>query len=531
MTRLNDTEKPNERTQTAQFESVPAPNCSDSHKDLPLKQALQQYSKYIYHILGLATVIILWGYDLVVVGSITAVDPFLRDFGEFDRIEDGEEKWIIPAMWLSLWQAMPCVGQLVGAVTAGRLQDKIGRKTCLLIGSVITALSVLIEVMAYKAPSVNGKRGVFLAGKVVQGCALALVKMVTLTFVSETAPTCLRGAAMAIFPAFNLLGQLLGALVVFGVNQINDKTGYLIAFGVQWVFSIAPFAMAFMLPESPAYLVREKKIDAARASLVRLYAPKNNIDELLQNLTRSIEEEHRITEDITYAQCFKGTNRRRSLIVIFANLLPPLFGLPLLTSSSYFLQQVGMSSTYSLMMLIIGIVVGTIANLGSTWTLSHIGRRRLIISTLLLAGGVWGAMGIIGCVPSQGYTPWLTAALLMLVIIVCGLGVWPTSYAIMSEVSALRLRAPSQAIGGIAAYISSIFTNFVLPYLYNPDAADLKAKTGFVFMGCCVLAAGATWLVVPEMKGRSVGDVDRMFQEGVGARESRKWPSRGLKSG
>jgi SP family general alpha glucoside:H+ symporter-like MFS transporter len=319
------------------------------------------------------------------------------------------------------------------------------------------------------------------------------------------------------------LGQLLGALVVFGVNHIENETGYLIAFGVQWASSIAPFAMAFVLPENPAYLVREKKMDAARASLVRLFAPKNNADQLLGNLQKSIEEEQHTADSITYTQCFKGTNRRRSLIVIFANLLPPLFGLPLLSSVSYFLQQVGMSSTYSLMMLIVDIVVGTIANLVSTWTLSHLGRRRLAISTLLLAAVIWCAMGIIGCIPSHDYTPWLTAAFLMLVIAVCGVGVWPASYAIMSEVSALRLRAPSQAAGGIAAYVSFIFTNFVLPYLYNYDAADLKAKTGFVFTGCCVLAAGATWLVVLEMKGMSVGNVDRMFEEGVGARESRKW--------
>ncbi|KAL1598052.1 hypothetical protein SLS60_008540 [Paraconiothyrium brasiliense] len=321
------------------------------------------------------------------------------------------------------------------------------------------------------------------------------------------------------------LGQLLGALVIFGVNQIKNETGYLIAFGVQWAFSIAPFGMAFLLPESPAYLVRENKMDAARTSLAQLFAPKNNVEELLEKLREAIAEEERAAGSVTYRKCFQGTNRRRSLIVIFANLLPPLFGLPLLTSSSYFLQQVGMSSTYSLMMLIVGIVVGTIANLGSTWTLSHVGRRRLTISTLLFAAAIWTAMGVIGCLPVRGFTQWLTAAFLMLIIMVCGLGVWPASYAIMSEASALRLRAPSQAIGGISAYVSAIFTNFVLPYLYNPDAADLKAKTGFVFTGCCVLAAGATWLVVPEMKGKNVSEVDRMFQEGVGARESRKWRS------
>lgn len=43
-------------------------------------------------------------------------------------------------------------------------------------------------------------------------------------------------------------------------------------------------------------------------------------------------------------------------------------------------------------------------------------------------------------------------------------------------------------------------------------------------MGCCVLAAGATWLIMLEMEGRSVDDVDRLFQ-GVGARESERWES------
>lgn len=190
-----DTEKPNESTLQV--------DRNDPHKDLPLKQAIQQYSRYVYYILGLGTVIILLGYDQVVVGIITAVDPFLRDFGGSDKIEDGEESWIIPAMWLSLWQATHWIGQLVWAITAGRLQVTIGRKRCLLISSLITTLSVLVELLAYKATNINGKRGVFLAGKIIQGFALALVKMVTLTYVSETVPNCLRSAAMALFPAFN----------------------------------------------------------------------------------------------------------------------------------------------------------------------------------------------------------------------------------------------------------------------------------------------------------------------------------------
>jgi len=328
---------------------------------------------------------------------------------------------------------------------------------------------------------------------------------------------------MAMFPAFNILGQLLGALIIFGINSIKDERSYIIAFSMQWAVSIFPFAMVFILPESPAYLVRKRNMDAARASLTRLFAPDNDIEELLERLRASIEEEERLAEGISYVQCFKGTNRRRSLIIIFANLLPPLFGLPLLTSASYFLQQIGMSSKNSLLALIVGIVIGFLGNMGSTWTLSHINRRPLTIWTTCIAALLWGAIGIAGCFPSESITPWVTTACLMLTIFVCGLGVWPASYAITSETSALLLRAPSQAIGGISAYLAAIFTHFILPYLYNPDAADLKAKTGFVFAGTCAIAAAATWYVVPEMRGRSAVEIDRLFEEGVKAYKSRKW--------
>ncbi|KAF1955840.1 putative sugar transporter [Byssothecium circinans] len=496
---------------------------SDPHADLPLRQALRQYSKVSWWVIGLSTVIILWGYDLAVVGAVASLDPFQRDFGVFDKIEDGEEKWIIPAIWLSLWQAFPSVGQLIGASIAGPLMDKIGRKKCILAGAILVSISVLVEFLANRAPTLERMRGVFLAGKIIQGTATALIKMSAMTWVSETVPTCLRGPAMVVFPACNLIGQFIAAVVVFGLNSVTTDMGYLIALGIQWAFSIAPFAVAFLLPESPAYLVRKKKMEEAKHNIERLFAPKNDTDAILEKLRISIEEEEKMTQGISYATCFKGHNLRRTWIVIFANLLPPLFGLPLLSSASYFLQQCGMKNSYSLLFLIVGIVVGFLGNIGSTWTLSHLPRRRLTILTLLIPALLWSAVGISGIFTAYQTTQWLIAALLMLVIFTTGMGVWSTSYAIMSEVSSLRLRAKSQAIGGISAYLASIFTNFVLPFLYSPDAADLKGKTGFVFMATCVVGAAATWAVVPEMKGRSPIEIDHMFEEGVKARKSGGW--------
>lgn len=508
---------------------VPNDTVENSEANLPLRQALRQYSKITCWVLGLSTLVILWGYDLAVVGAVSSLEPFQHDFGVFDKIEDGEEKWIIPAIWLSMWQALPSVGQLVGALVAGPLADKRGRKSCMLWGAIIVTISILIVFLANRVPGIEGMRGVFLAGKIIQGFATALLKITTLTWISESVPVCLRGPSMAVVPAANLLGQFIGALVVFGVNGVEDDKGYLITLGLQWFFCLAPFVMCLILPESPSYLVRKARIDEARSSITRLFAPKNDCDKILAQLQATDEEERsqaRNDTAITYAECFRGTNLRRTGIVIFANLLPPLFGLPLLTAASYFLQQVGMKSTWSLLFLIIGIIVGFAGNVGSTWTLSHLPRRPLTIISLLISALLWGVMGVSGTIPSaesSGVSAWLTAALMMAIIFVCGLGCWSSSYSIMSEVSSLRLRATSQAIGGVVAYIASIFTNMVLPFLYNPDQADLKAKTGFVFAATCLVAAAATWGVVPEMKGRSAVEIDRLFEEGVKAWRSGGW--------
>ena len=90
-----------------------------------------------------------------------------------------------------------------------------------------------------------------------------------------------------------------------------------------------------------------------------------------------------------------------------------------------------------------------------------------------------------------------------------------------------RVRARSQAVGGVAQQVSSILMSFVLPYIFNTDAGNLKAKTGFIFAGLCAISAAVSWLYVPEMKGRSVDEIDHMFRLGLRARGFKKWKGSG----
>jgi uncharacterized membrane protein YedE/YeeE len=76
-------------------------------------------------------------------------------------------------------------------------------------------------------------------------------------------------------------------------------------------------------------------------------------------------------------------------------------------------------------------------------------------------------------------------------------------------------------VSGIASGVFSI----ILPYIYNADKGNLRAKTGFVMAGFAAVGMVATWLAVPEMKGRSPMEIDRMFALKLPTRSFEQWRS------
>lgn len=307
--------------------------------------------------------------------------------------------YIIPTAWLSAWSAAGPIGMMAGSITGGHLQDCRGRRASLAVGSTLSAFAVALCYVSDLPEAIDPRRGVFLAGKLLQGFATGMLLCATQTYMSEVLPTILRGPIIAFFPIFTLLGQLIGAVVVHACMKSRSAESYHICFATQWPLSAVSLMFAVFLPESPAWLVRRNKSDKALKSQKRL-----NIAEVD---TRDIVEELRVsnvareqTHDSSwtgYLDCFKGTHRRRTFIIAFASSLPQLFGLTLLSNASYFLEMVGMDANNSTVFLIVGIALGLISNIVSLWALNAIGRRILTLVTLGTTAILWLAMGIAGC--------------------------------------------------------------------------------------------------------------------------------------
>ncbi|KAH8731609.1 hypothetical protein GQ44DRAFT_755693 [Phaeosphaeriaceae sp. PMI808] len=499
----------------------------EEEKAAPLSKLIRLYSTMVWWMVGMSIAILYSGYDSVILGALNSVEAYQRDWGEWMLNSDpdpAKEKWewTIPALWLSLWDGIGPLGQIAGTALGGWLMDRLGRRFCLMMGSTIGIVAILNLFFSNRPADKGWRRIILLIGKVVQGFGLGIIKIGTMTYMSEVAPTRLKGPIMSLIPTLTLFGQLIGSIVIFVVSKDLEPKSYLIALGSQWAVAVPPFVMAFLLPESPAYLLLKNKRSSALASFARLLGPKHNAKAAVDRMQHTMEEEARNAVKVTYWDCFKASNRRRTFIVMFAGCIEFLFGLSLLSSVSVFLQQMGMKKSASILFLIAGIIIGGIANLGSSWTVSHFGRRQLITTSFLITAGLWGVMGFAG-IKQFSWTPWFAAGLCSAIITVCGLGCWPASYALLGETSSLRLRSKTMALGALMNNLTGILANFVLPFMYNSDALDWGAKTGFVFAALSLGGAACTYLFVPELKGRSELEIDNFFAKGVRAIGSTHW--------
>lgn len=184
---------------------------------------------------------------------------------------------------------------------------------------------------------------------------------------------------------------------------MDTKLAYRLCFGAQWPFSGLLTVGAIFLPESPVWLLRRKSCDtdaAARKAMNQLYQhnASYNFEELFAEMRRTVQMEvgEAYPEKEGYLSCLKGTNFRRTVIVVFAEFIPLLFGLQLLGSSSYFMQQIGMEPKMSLIFQASGIACGVFACCITFYTLSKFGRRTLIIISLAGITALWGAVGFCG---------------------------------------------------------------------------------------------------------------------------------------
>ena len=226
----------------------------------PLDDKKIFYNRFLLIVAGLGG--LLYGVD---VGIIAGALPYLEATSGFNS---GQLSMVVAAVLL---------GSVISTLFAGLLADWLGRRS-------LMALSGIMFVTSIPMIALSHGYGSLVFGRILQGVSAGLIGVVVPLYLAECLTASNRGQGTAIFQWLLTLGIVTAALVgvyfSFRVEQVAKlrDAAKLLAFkdtawrGIFWV-SLPPGVLfvigSFMVAESPRWLLRRGKRDAAYGALLR----------------------------------------------------------------------------------------------------------------------------------------------------------------------------------------------------------------------------------------------------------------------
>jgi MFS transporter, SP family, general alpha glucoside:H+ symporter len=323
-------------------------------------------------------------------------------------------------------------------------------------------------------------------------------------------------------PRALILGALSSALVVNFTGDQATRWAYRIAFVAGYGFMGFSIIGLFFIPESPWYLASHGKPEQAIAALQKIgYTTRFDAELKMNEIKRVLTKTEEETKDATFVECFRRSNLRRTIIAAMPLTIQTFSGVAFVGSyTTYYQQLAGYSTGASFHLFIVQQVLSGVGNIVSWFLVDRIGRRNLTLwgmitlTTILLVTGGLAVSGTPGAIRG-------TIALLLLFAFTYNATIGASAYTILTEIPTARLRAKTASLS--VGLQSALFTmwGFVLPYLFNPNKANLGAKVTFIFGALSIGGIVWIWAYLPESAGLGYERLDELFMRRVGAREFR----------
>lgn len=474
-------------------------------------QALRKDPKLLFWIGVMLWTLIVRGFEAGASGAVLSIPHFRKQFG----VPMPGGKYFIATTWQSAISGGPQGMSIVGACFASFLSDRYGIKPIVLGAAAINIISVGIE---FGSTSL----AMFFGGKMLNFLAIGALLNLCTTYVADVSPLAIRATAIGFCNLSQCIGPFVAAIMSNSTAKWDSDMSWRALVAAQWGFAGVALVGQIFMPESPVYLVRMGRLTQAQQSLERLYSDPQDAMGHLHRISITLEEAEQSSSG-SYADCFRGSNLRRTLLSIMVFLSEPMSGLGFVGNYGALMYQfLGVSDKKAFEIKIgaqvLSMAGATIAFLMSDWW----GRRPMYLlgcislCLLMLCMAISGTFQTVAAVTaSVGFYTMFN--------FFYNVGVGSTVYALAAEIPTSALRAKTLAISISTSSACNTMWSFVAPYIFNPDYANLKAKIGFIFGAFMFIFAILAYFYVPETRMRSYEELDELFRKRVKARDFREY--------
>lgn len=452
---------------------------------------------------------ILFGYDTGTIGGIIAMNNWLCTFGQGIP----PNQCTITTSQKSLVVSILSAGTVFGALAAAPIADWTGRRMGIIISCLVFSIGVAFQTASTAMP-------LFVVGRVVAGLGVGLVSCLIPMYQSECSPKWIRGAVVSCYQWAITIGLLLASIVNNATQGRPDHSSYRIPIAIQFIWAVILSGGMYFLPESPRYLIKRSRMDAAAKALSRLLGVPPT-DSIIVAELNQIQENLRLEEEIgqsSYADCFRDGGNRIRLRTVTGIALQgwqQLTGINFIFyyGTSFFKNShVGNPFLQS--------VATNVVNVGMTvpgiWLVDRAGRRNLLLI---------GALGMLICeyiVAITGVTISVDNIVgqKVLIAFVCiyiafFASTWgPIAWVVTGEIFPLNVRAKAMSLSTASNWIWNWAIGYATPFLVDSNAGDagLGAKVFFIWGTTCLGCLIFTYFCIPETKGLALEQIDILYQ-------------------
>ncbi|KAJ9564630.1 hypothetical protein OSB04_000596 [Centaurea solstitialis] len=413
---------------------------------------------------------------------------------------------------------------LIGALSAGRTSDYIGRRYTICLASAIFFSGSLL--MGF-APNF----ALLLTGRCVAGIGVGFALVIAPVYSVEISAASTRGI-LASLPEIGIsLGILFGYISSYFFGKLPLHTGWRVMFAIGAVPSLGLAFGILGMPESPRWLVMQGRLKDAKTVLSKVSNTEAEAESRLQDIRLAAGVDPDCNDDhvITPNQNTSGQGVWKELLLrptpqvrwmLLAALGIHFFehatGIEaVILYSPRIFKKAGIESKNKLLLATIGVgITKTVFISVSSFLIDKTGRRKLLLASvggmIVSLLGLGFALTIVQHSPDQRvvWALWLSIATCYLYVMFFSIGLAPVTWVYSSEILPLKLRAQGASIGVAVNRVTNATVSMTFLSLIK---AITIGGAFFMFGGISVLAWIFFFFFLPETKGKSLEEMEQVF--------------------
>ncbi|KAA8548628.1 hypothetical protein F0562_000312 [Nyssa sinensis] len=442
---------------------------------------------------------LMFGYDVGVSGGVTSMDDFLRKFFPvvYRRTQEtGEDSNYCKYdnQGLQLFTSSLYLAGLIATFFASYTTRRLGRRLTMLIAGFFFIVGVVLNAAAQDL-------AMLIIGRILLGCGVGFANQAVPLFLSEIAPTRIRGGLNILFQLNVTIGILFANLVNYGTAKIKGGWGWRVSLGLAGVPALLLTVGAILVVETPNSLIERGRLEEGKSVLRKIRGTDNIEPEFLE-----LVEASRIAKEVKhpFRNLLKRRNRPQLVIAVFLQIFQQFTGInAIMFYAPVLFDTLGFGADASLYSAVITGAVNVVSTIVSIYSVDKVGRRVLLLEAGVQMFISQVLIAIILGIKVKDHSDNLgNGYAIFVVVLVCvyvSAFAWswgPLGWLIPSETFPLETRSAGQSV---TVCVNLIFT-FVIAQAFLSMLCHFKYGIFLFFSGWVLIMSFFVLFLLPETK-------------------------------